>query len=110
MAALIFSTIHTNRRPYIPYIKDKHMYLPTGVQWRDGTKARRKKAMLTFTKASRTSKACSMLRGVDTVSPRVMMVRLVRQFIKSLESTCLLKNKNLQQSKKKNQVNQFIIK
>lgn len=36
----------------------------------------------TFTKASRTSSACSLLSGVDTVSPRVIRVRLVRQFIK----------------------------
>ena len=37
----------------------------------------------TLTKASRTSNACSLLSGVDTVSPRVMRVRLVRQFIRS---------------------------
>lgn len=37
----------------------------------------------TLTKASRTSRACSLLSGVDTVSPRVMRVRLVRQFIRS---------------------------
>lgn len=37
----------------------------------------------TLTKASRTSSACSLLSGVDTVSPRVMRVRLVRQFIRS---------------------------
>lgn len=37
----------------------------------------------TLTKASRTSSACSLLRGVDTVSPRVIRVRLVRQLIKS---------------------------
>lgn len=41
----------------------------------------------TLTKASRTSRACSMLRGVDTVSPLVIRVRLVRQFIRSLPST-----------------------
>lgn len=41
----------------------------------------------TLTKASRTSRACSMLRGVETVSPLVMSVRLVRQFIRSLTST-----------------------
>lgn len=37
----------------------------------------------TLTKASRTSSACSLLSGVDTVSPRVMRVRLVRQVIRS---------------------------
>lgn len=37
----------------------------------------------TLTKASRTSSACSLLSGVDTVSPRVMRVRLVRQPIRS---------------------------
>lgn len=41
----------------------------------------------TFTKASLTSSACSMLRGVETVSPLVIMVRLVRQFITSWGST-----------------------
>lgn len=45
-------------------------------------------SVFTFTNASRTSRACSILRGVDTVSPRVIIVRLVRQFIKSLKSTC----------------------
>lgn len=38
---------------------------------------------ITFTKASLTSSACSMLSGVETVSPLVMMVRLVRQFFTS---------------------------
>lgn len=46
------------------------------------------RVLLTFTKASRTSRACSMLSGVETVSPRVMRVRLVRQFITSFISTC----------------------
>lgn len=36
----------------------------------------------TLTKASLTSSACSLLSGVDTVSPRVMRVRLVRQLIR----------------------------
>ncbi len=52
----------------------------SGVQMRAGDG-------FTFTKASRTSSACSMLRGVDTVSPRVIIVRLVKQFIRSFKST-----------------------
>lgn len=48
-----------------------------------GQESRRSPCKPTLTKASRTSSACSLLSGVDTVSPRVMRVRLVRQFIRS---------------------------
>lgn len=41
----------------------------------------------TLTKASLTSRACSTLRGVATLSPRVIRVRVVKQTITSLGST-----------------------
>lgn len=43
---------------------------------------------LTLTKASRTSRPCSTLRGVETLSPLVIRVRVVRHVITSWGFTC----------------------
>ena len=56
--------------------------------------------IVTLTKAFLTSIPCSTFRGVATLSPRVMSVRVVRHTITSLGSTFETKSETKSETKK----------